>query len=154
MYRMKQLLMVIVLLSAAICAMAADGNRLASDGMFIATTGRIVMIDAKNRTFTVRGSDGPAIRDFARAKHVTSPVIILPGGFSIHFPGRIERNPARTNGSAPNLDEYTVVITDKTVFQDGAESRRLEDFTVGETISIHGVLAGNTLTASRIAKWS
>jgi hypothetical protein len=151
---MKRLLMVIVLLSAAMFAAAADGNRPASDSMFIATTGRIAMIDAKNRTFKVRGSDRQAIRDLLPAKHNTSPVISLPGGFSIHFPGRIEKNPARTSSSAHNLDEYTVVITDKTLFQDGAESIRLEDFTLGETISIHGVLAGNTLTASRIAKWS
>src|SRR5712692_3986579 len=147
---MKRLLMLIVLLSAAMFAMAADGNRPPPEGMFIVTTGRIAMIDAKNRTFKVRGSDGQAIRDFSPAKHITSPIIALPGGFSIHFPGRIEKNPAKTSSTAPNLDEYKVVITDKTLFQDGAESIRLEDFTVGETISIHGVLAGNTLTASRI----
>jgi hypothetical protein len=39
------------------------------------------------------------------------------------------------------------------VFQDGGDVIRFEDFKTGETISIHGVLEGKTIVASRIAKW-
>lgn len=134
---------------------ASDGNRLAPEGMFIATTGRIVAIDLKNKTFTVRGSDDHAIREFAQATpHVPSAVITFPGGVSIHLPGRTGKSPFKTGAITPNLDQYTVVITEKTLLQDGADPIQLEDFTVGETISIHGVLAGDKLTASRISKWS
>jgi len=125
--------------------------------MAIATTGRIVTIDLRNKTFRVRGSDAQAISslvDLRPKRTAPIPIISFPGGVSIHFPGRAAKNPARTNSTTPNLDEYTVVITNKTVFQDGADSIRPEDFIPGETISIHGVLSGNTLTASRIAKWS
>jgi hypothetical protein len=50
-------------------------------------------------------------------------------------------------------DDYTVVTTCDTVFQDGADPIRFEDFKIGETISIHGVRKDTTLTASRLAKW-
>ena len=125
--------------------------------MAIATTGCIVTIDLQNKTFKVRGSDAQAISnlvDVRPKRTVSAPIISFPGGVSIHFPGRAAKNPAGRNGTTPNLDEYTVVITGKTLFQDGADAIRLEDFRLGETISIHGVLSGNTLTASRIAKWS
>ena len=125
--------------------------------MVIATTGRIVTIDLQNKTFRVRGSDGQAISnliDLRPKGTVPAPIITFPGGVSIHFPGRLAKSPAKTNATTPNLDEYTVVTTPKTLFQDGGDSIRLEDFMPGETISIHGVLSGNTLTASRIAKWS
>jgi Domain of unknown function (DUF5666) len=142
-------------------AVAADGNRQGSEGMAIATTGRIVTIDLQNKTLRVRGSDGSTISNFAGLKDVkpkaavSSPIIVLPGGLTVHFPGRSAKHPAaRKTGSAHSLDDYTVVITSKTLFQDGGDPIRLEDFTPGETISIHGVLSGRTLTASRISKWS
>ena len=50
-------------------------------------------------------------------------------------------------------NEFMVVTTDDTLFQDGVETLRLEDFRAGETISIHGALNGSTVSASRIAKW-
>ena len=147
--------MLAVLLFSANFLTASDGNRPSTEGMFIATTGRIVAIDLKNKTFTVRGSDEQAVREFAQIRpHVPSPVITFPGGVTIHLPGRTGKSPSKTSSTMPNLDEYTVVITDKTLLQDGAEPIRLEDFTVGEIISIHGVLAGDKLTASRISKWS
>jgi hypothetical protein len=49
---------------------------------------------------------------------------------------------------------FTVVTTSDTVFQDGADPLRFDDFKAGEMISIHGVLKGSTLVASRVAKWS
>ena len=123
--------------------------------MFIATTGRIVTIDLKNKMLRVRGSDSEPARNFAHLRpHVSRPVITLPGGLRIHIPVRAERTSSKTTANTPNLDKYTVVITSKTLIQDGGESIRLEDFKQGETISVHGVLTSNTLTASRISKWS
>ena len=51
------------------------------------------------------------------------------------------------------LDEFTVVTTSDTLFQDDAEPLRFEDFSIGDTISVHGRLRGMVLAASRIAKW-
>jgi hypothetical protein len=156
--RPPKVLALALFLSVAVFAAAADGNRQGFEGMAIATTGRIIAIDLENKTFRVRGSDGQGasnLVDLRPKKIVPATIITLPGGLSIHFPGRSAKHPAaRRSGNAPNLDEYTVVITGQTLFRDGGDSIRLEDFTPGETISIHGVLSGRTLTASRIAKWS
>ena len=53
----------------------------------------------------------------------------------------------------PRLDKYRVLTTGNTVFQDGADPIQFEDFKAGETISIHGMLSGATLKATRVAKW-
>ncbi len=148
-------LMLVLFLFAGVCARAADPHRLAPDGTFIATTGRIMMIDLKNKTLRVRGSDDQFIQNFLQARQGDSPLVItFPGGATISFPQRNGKHPSGASSTTPNPNEYTVVITRKTVIQDGAESLHLEDFNVGETISIHGWYAGSVLTASRIAKWS
>src|SRR5437867_2887370 len=148
-------LMLVLFLLSGVFAKAADRHRLVPDGMFIATTGRIMMIDLKNRTLRVRGSDDQFIEKFLLAKQRDSSLVItFPGGTTVSFPQRTTRHPSGASSTTPNPNEYTVVITGKTVLQDGAENLRLEDFTVGETISIHGWCAGNTLTAARIAEWS
>ncbi len=153
--RLVPSLLLILFLLATVFAKAADRKRLAPDGTFIATTGRIMMIDLKNKTLRVRASDDQFTQRFLQAKQGdTSPVITFPGGATIRFPQRTGKHPSPAGSTTPNLNQYMVVITGKTVIQDGAEPMRLEDFTVGETISIHGWYAGNTLTASRIAKWS
>jgi hypothetical protein len=92
----------------------------------IATTGRIVTISATDRTIRVTNSLPPRT-----------------GG---------DGQPKSTS-SVKNAYEYTIVTTGDTVFQDGVDVIRFEDFKSGETISIHGVLKGTTLTASRLAKW-
>ena len=145
-----------ILLLTAVAALAADQDRLTGDGMFIATTGRIVAIDLQNRVLRVRGSDYEPVRHYAHAKrHFSKSLITFPGSLSIHIPLRIDRNPAsKTSAGAPDLDRYSVVITGKTLIRDGGDPIRLEDFTAGETISIHGVLNGNILIASRLSKWS
>jgi hypothetical protein len=51
------------------------------------------------------------------------------------------------------LDEFIVVTTTDTLFQDGADPIRFEDFKLGDTISVHGKLRGSVLRASRVAKW-
>jgi hypothetical protein len=146
--------MLVLFLFAAVFAKAADPHRLAPDGTFIATTGRIVMIDLKNKTLRVRASDDQFAQNFLESKQRDSSLVItLPGGRTISVPQRTAKHPSEIS-TTPNANEYAVVITRKTVLQDGAESLTLEDFTVGETISIHGWYTGNTLTASRIAKWS
>ena len=151
----KSLLVLAIVLSTVFLAPAADRDHPAGDGMLIATTGRIISIDLKNRMIRVRGSDSEPARNFAQAKpRLSSPMITLPGGLSIHLPIRVERPAPKTGSATPNLDEYTVVVTSKTLIRDGGETILLEDFGEGEIISIHGVLNGNSLTASRISKWS
>ena len=59
----------------------------------------------------------------------------------------------KRTSSVKCADEFTVVTMGDTIFQDGADAIRFEDFKRGETISVHGVLKGMTLTASRLAKW-
>ena len=153
-YRLGSSLMLVLFLLGGVFAKAADRHRLASDGTFIATTGRIVMIDLKNKTLRVRASDDQRTQNFLEAKQRDSSLVItFPGGATINFPQRTAKHPSGASSTTPSPNQYTVVITSKTVIQDGAERLELEDFTIGETISIHGWYAGNTVTASRIAKW-
>jgi hypothetical protein len=148
----KTLMVLAISLLTAAASSAADQDRLTGDGMFIATTGRIVAIDLQNRTLRVRGSDSEPARNLVRTRRHFSPAVItFPGRLSIHIPVRVA---SKTSPSLPNLDEYTVVITSKTLIQDGGDPIRLDDFTEGEIVSIHGVLRGNVLTASRLSKWS
>jgi len=158
---MNRILPTVTLLLLATAAIAADRFPRNPEQISIATTGRIVKVDAKNKTFKVRGSDGQSLsvrnvsQNFSQwvqgLKHMG---VTLPGGITIAFPGRGSKASSKpAQDSNNNLEEYTVVVTDDTVFQDGSETIRFEDFRNGETISIHGVLSGSTLTASRIAKW-
>ena len=148
-----------VFLLGGMSAAAADRDFRTPEQISIATTGRIVRIDLKNKIFKVRGSDNQAIRSLASTPEMKQSLrqrfaVTLPGGISLGLPGRMPKPSAKPAGdSANNLEEYTVVFSNTTVFQDGGDAIRVEDFKVGETISIHGVLHGNTLTASRIAKW-
>src|SRR5881628_1443760 len=137
--RLVPSLLLILFLLATVFAKAADRQRLAPYGTFIATTGRIMMIDLKNKTLRVRASDDQFTQNFLQAKQRDSSLIItLPGGATIGFPQRTAKHPSGASSTTPNVNEYTVVITRKTVIQDGAESRSLESFAVGETISVHG----------------
>ena len=161
---MNRILSIAVVLLVTASAFATDRFNRDPEQMSIATTGRIVKIDAKNRTMKVRGSEGPTTRIAAppdmrvslwQRIGVRMPNMRMPGGISISLPGRATKVPAAktTPDVANNLNEYTVVTSNDTVFQDGIDSLRFEDFKSGETISIHGLLSGSTLTASRIAKW-
>src|SRR3989442_11406801 len=76
--RLASSLVLVLFLFAAVFAKAADRYRLAPDGTFIATTGRIMMIDLKNKTLRVRASDDQFTQSFLQAKQSdTSPVITL-----------------------------------------------------------------------------
>jgi hypothetical protein len=147
-----------VLLVAA-SAGATDRFARDPDQITIATTGRILKVDLKTRTLKMRGSDQtfPSIRNVSQnftqmvqglKQHIG---VTLPGGITIALPGH--KTPVKSAAETNNLDDYIVVVTRDTVIQDGSESIRLEDFKTGETISIHGVLSGSTVTATRIAKW-
>jgi hypothetical protein len=151
----------VILLLLAMTASAADRFARDPEQISIATTGRIVKLDLKNKTLKVRGSDGQSLSVRNVSQNLSQLMqglkqhigVTLPGGITIALPGHNAKPSKPAQDSINNLEEYTVVVTDETVFQDGSETIRLEDFRNGETISIHGVLSGNTLTASRIAKW-
>src|SRR5580765_2649094 len=159
---MNRILSITVVLLLTASAFATDRFNRDPEQMSIATTGRIVKIDAKNRTMKVRGSEGPMTRNVSAPEMkeslwqrigVKMPNMRVPG-ITIALPGHTTKTPAsKPTPEAANLNEYTVVTNSDTVFQDGIDSLRFEDFKSGETISIHGLLNGSTLTASRIAKW-
>ena len=155
---MNRILSIALLLFMATAAGAADRFTRDPEQISIATTGRIVKIDLKSKTIKVRGSDNPnqPIRISQMMQTLKQRIgFTLPGGINIGLPGRNGKSaPKQAADAVNNLDEYTVIITKNTLIQDGADSIRLEDFKTGETISIHGTLSGNVLTASRIAKWS
>jgi hypothetical protein len=124
----------------------------------IATTGRILRIDLKNRTLKVRGSESQSLRNMPEIREslwqrisVKMPGVRMP---AISLPGHNTRS-SSVKPASDNLppNEFMVVTADDTLFQDGVETLRLEDFRAGETISIHGALNGSTVNASRIAKW-
>jgi hypothetical protein len=155
---MNRILSIALLLLATMPALATDRFNQDPQRISIATTGRIVRVDLKAGTLKVRGSETvrnvPEMRESLWQRlGVRMPAVRVPG-ITISLPGRTAKNtPAKPAPDALNLNEYTVLTTDDTVFQDGIDSLRLEDFRSGETISIHGVLDGSTLKASRIAKW-
>ena len=163
---MNRILSIAIVFLVAISASANGADRFAreSEGTQISTTGRIVKIDFKNKTIRMRGSDGQTISVRNVSQNISQWMqgvkqkvgVTLPGGITIALPGRNTKNPTKPTAESSvtnNLEEYTVVVTKDTVFQDGSDPLRLEDFRAGETISIRGALDGSTLTASRIAKW-
>src|SRR5262249_41127883 len=159
---MKRILSSAILLLLAMSASAADRFVPDPEQISIATTGRIVKIDTKNKTLKVRGSDGQSLSVRNVSQNLSQMMqglrqrvgVTLPGGITIAFPGHGGKGPSKPAATSINtLEEYTVIITNEPVFQDGGDEIRFEDFRTGETISIHGLLNGNILTASRIAKW-
>jgi hypothetical protein len=128
--------------------------------IYIATTGRIIRIDANARTMLVRGSEDPpfvsnSTQERSSQCNVVRMLRIMLGGVGVGLlesTGKMPQSKS-TSETTNNLDEYTVVATDDTEFKNGGESIQFDDFKSGETISIHGVLKGKTLTASRVAKW-
>src|SRR5215468_1167898 len=157
---MNRILSIVVILLVTASAFATDRFNRDPEQISIATTGRIIKIDAKNRTMKVRGSEGSAVRSAAPPEvkeslwqriGVKMPNMRMPGGITISLPGRTTKVPTAKPApdSTTNLNEYTVVTNSDTVFQDGIDSLRFEDFKTGETISVHGFISGSTLTASR-----
>jgi hypothetical protein len=145
----------------AISGSAADRFARDPEQVTVATTGRIMKIDLKGKTLKVRGADAQSLSVRNVSQNLSQMMqglkqhigVTLPGGITIALPGRGKAASKSPQETVNTLEEYTVVLTKDTVFQDGGETLRLEDFKTGETISIHGVLNGTVLTASRIAKW-
>jgi hypothetical protein len=161
---MNRILSIAILLLVTASAFATDRfNNVNNQDLRqtpIATTGRILRIDLKNRTLKVRGAESQSLRNVPEIKEslwqrlsARMPSVRKPS-IAIALPGHNSRSSSAksaTDNQPPN--EFMVVTADDTVFQDGVETLRLEDFRAGETISIHGVLSGSTVNASRIAKW-
>jgi hypothetical protein len=157
---MKRLLSIAVLMLFAASAFATDRFNQSPEQMALATTGRILRIDLKSATLKVRGAETQPSRNVPEIKEslwqrigVKIPSVRMPGRIAIALPGRASKVSSKSASETINPNEFLVVTTDDTLFQDGSEPLRLEDFHVGETISIHGSLNGTTLKASRIAKW-
>src|SRR5262245_20342004 len=158
---MNRILSSAILVLLTMSASAADRFARDPEQISIATTGRIVKIDLKNKTLRVRGSDVQSLSVRNVHQNLSQMLVglkqrmgvTLPDGITIALPGRTATTPSKPAEDINNLEEYTVVVTNDTVFQDGAEYLELDDFKTGENISIHGSLNGNILTASRIAKW-
>lgn len=155
------MLPIALLLLVVSSAGAADKFVPNPEEISVATTGRIVKIDAKNKTMRVRGNDGQNFSVRGVSQNLGQVIqglkqhigVTLPGGITIAFPGR-GKAVAKADKKPPSaLDEFNVIVTNETVFQDGAETIRFEDFHNGDVISLHGTLKETTLTASRIAKW-
>src|SRR5262249_7124572 len=142
---MNRILPIAVVVLLAASAFATDRFNRDPEQISIATTGRILKIDAKNRTLKVRGSDGAAPRSVPEVREslwqrigVKMPGVKVPGGITILLPGRTTKSSTGKPASdVNNYSEYTVVTTNDTVFQDGIDSIRFEDFKTGETVSIH-----------------
>ena len=143
-------------------ASAADRFARDPEQISLATTGRIVKIDLKSKTLRVRVSDGQSLS--VRNVHTNLSqmmvglkqkiAVTLPGGITIALPGRNGKSPSKPENEKVNgPEEYIVVVTKDTIFQDGSDYIELEDFRPGETVSLHGSLKDNILTATRIAKW-
>jgi hypothetical protein len=157
---MNRILCIAIVLAGALTASAADRFARDPEQISIATTGRIIKVDQKNKTLRVRGSDGQTLSFKAVSSNISQMMqgikqkigVTLPGGITIALPGR--KPPSKPADNSTNtLEEYTVVTNNDTAFEDGSDSIRFEDFKAGETVSIHGVLSGSTVAASRIAKW-
>jgi len=151
-----------IFLLLAMSASAADRFARDPEQISLATTGRIVKIDLKSKTLRVRVSDGQSLS--VRNVHTNLSqmmvglkqkiAVTLPGGITIALPGRNGKSPSKPENEKVNgSEEYIVVVTKDTIFQDGSDYIELEDFRPGETVSLHGSLKDNILTATRIAKW-
>jgi hypothetical protein len=148
----------LIVTASSFAADSSNNNNQELRQVSIATTGRILRVDLKNRTLKVRGSENQSLRNMPEVKEslwqritVRMPSVRMP---AISLPGHSTRNSSAklmSENLPPN--EFTVFTADDTLFQDGVETLRLEDFRSGETISIHGVLSGSTVHAFRIAKW-
>jgi hypothetical protein len=154
---MNRALTIALVLLVAVSAGATDRLARDPDERFISTTGRIVKIDAKNKILKVRDSDAQSLPirglSFAQVMQGLKGFgVTLPGGITISLPGRT-RSTQKSSDKGNNLAELTVITTQETVFQDGGDPLRFEDFKSGEVISIHGNLSGSTLTATRVARW-
>jgi len=162
MFRIMTRIISVASLLVAISVFATGINGKHQGQTSIATTGRIIKINAQARTMMVRSSEDPGVPNVPAEETsrqrlgVKMTGILVPGGITIALPGTTVTapRPEPTSDVANGLNAYTVVTTSRTVFEDGADSINFDDFTNGETISIHGLFKGTILIASRLAKWN
>jgi len=145
---MNRTIFVVVVLLAAMTADASDRFAGKPPNIPISTTGRIITVDPVARTMKIRGSEDIA----AHSAGDRLAGILCSGSIKVSFPANL-RQARPTVNLADHLGEYKLVTTGDTIFQDGADSIRFEDFGIGETVSIRGILNESVLTASRVAKW-
>src|SRR5215471_2168622 len=108
---MSRFIPVAIGLLLAVSVFATDKFNTDHEQFSIATTGRIVRINAKTRTMTIRSSDtAPA----PSVPSLNLPRLVFAGGIGITFPTPSPK-PA-----ASRLYEFTLVTTNDTAFQDGA----------------------------------
>src|SRR5262245_17369441 len=120
---MKRILTIAIVLFAALSLNAADRFARDPEQISISTTGRIVKIDLKNKTLRVRGSDGQNIQVRNVSQNISGMmsglkqrVGVTIGGITIALPGRDKKASKPSAGPVNSLDEYTVVVTEDTVF--------------------------------------
>ena len=155
--RILPIVALFLLVALSTSAAYADGKK--SDRIPIATTAFITRIDFKNNLFKVRSSTKtaePKAGIPARQERNRGwGVVILPTGVTIRLPLNADREPA--NKTAEDVlnsgSEYTVTLTEATVLTDGYQPIKLQNFEIGERISIHGTFNGTNLAATRISKW-
>src|SRR5690349_8394080 len=126
---MNRALSIAIVLLATTCASAADRFARDPEQITLATTGRIIKIDTKAKTLKVRGSDGQTPYARSVSQNFSQMFlglrqrigVTLPGGITIAFPGRTKNpNASKSPDDSKNsLEEYTVITTGETVYQDG-----------------------------------
>src|SRR5262249_59023713 len=112
---MNRILSSAIFLLLAMSASAADRFARDPDQISIATTGRIVKIDLKNKTLKVRGSDGQSLSVRNVHQNLSQMMVglkqrigvTLPGGITIALPGRTTKVPSKPPAALNNLAEYT-----------------------------------------------
>src|SRR5262245_15448616 len=123
---MTRILSTAIVVLLAMSASAADRFSSDPEPISVATTGRIVKIDLKSKTLKVRASDGQSFS--VRSARLNLPQMMvglkqrigvtLPGGITIAWPGRSGKTtPKPPEDTVNNLDEYTVFVTNETVFR-------------------------------------
>jgi hypothetical protein len=159
-FAVKRILAIVALfILVALYASAAYGDGEKSERIQIATTAFITRIDLKNNLFKVRSSTRlaqPNVRIPTRQERNRGwSAVILPTGVTIRLPVSADKEPVNKNAEdvLNSGTEYIVTLTEATVLSDGYQPIKLENFEIGERISIHGTFNGTNLTATRISKW-
>src|SRR5215471_2964702 len=128
---MKRLLSIAVFVLFAASAFATDRFNISPEQMAIATTGRIIRIDMKSGTLKVRAAESQVPKNVAEIKEslwqrigVKMPSVRMPCLIAIALPGHTSKISSKPPDTI-NPNEFLVVTTDDTVFQDGSDPLQL-----------------------------
>src|SRR5262245_16897594 len=129
---MNRFLTIAAVLLLAMSAFATDRFNQDPQQLSVATTARIIKIDAKARTMKVRGAEGSAPKTAPEFKEslwqrigVKMPSVKVPS-ISIALPGKANRTPQIKPDVVANPNEYMILTTNDTAFQDGPDALRFE----------------------------